>query len=94
MVAEARASRRALSEMDALSRQPSRALLRFPRGESNAGDHGKTARGYAPKWRGADGLYRGARQTGKHEPLEPRDLTGTYSGGKFVVSRAGEAYDV
>lgn len=29
----------------------------------------------------------GARQTGKNEPSEPRDLAGTCSGGKFVVSR-------
>ncbi len=30
---------------------------------------------------------------GKNEPSEPRDLARARSGGKFVVSRAGEAYD-
>ena len=30
---------------------------------------------------------------GKNQPSEHRDLAGACSGGKFVVSRAGEAYD-
>ena len=31
---------------------------------------------------------------GKNELSEPRDLAGACSGGNFVVSRTGEAYDV
>jgi hypothetical protein len=35
----------------------------------------------------------GAGHTAKNELSEPRDPAGACSGGKFVVSRAGEAYD-
>ena len=35
----------------------------------------------------------GPRQTGKNEPSPPADLVGACPGGKFVVSRAGGAYD-
>jgi len=37
--------------------------------------------------------YLGCWQTGKSEPSKPRDSAGACSGGKLVVSRAGEAYD-
>src|SRR5712692_3218407 len=42
------------------------------------------------------GLAGGSKRdssTGTNEPVEPRDLAGACSGCKFVVSRAGKAYD-